>query len=124
MEFPHFKTAHLEEGPDIKLVPGGIQRGLRPVRLDANRGVDMDISCARYLKLPGLHLIEGKCQDENVFQKVCSLARKKKRPMVIGDCDDSKDHVLGELRRSSLWSRWVAVTSLKMVFATLWAGAP
>ncbi len=63
-------------------------------------GVDIDISRASDLKLPGLHLIEGKCQEENVFQKVASFARGK-RTMVIADCDHSKEHVLEELKRYS-----------------------
>jgi cephalosporin hydroxylase len=63
-------------------------------------GIDMDISRARDLKLPGLHLIEGTCQDESVFERVSDFARGK-RTMIIADCDHSRDHVLDELTRYS-----------------------
>jgi cephalosporin hydroxylase len=63
-------------------------------------GVDQDISRASDLKLPGLHLIQGKCQESSVFEKVSAFTRGK-RTMVIADCDHSRDHVLDELQRYS-----------------------
>jgi hypothetical protein len=63
-------------------------------------GVDVDTSRAADLNIPGLHLIQGSCQDQQVLQEVSALTLGR-RTMVIADCDHSGDHVLAELSRYS-----------------------
>ncbi len=63
-------------------------------------GVDIDTSRAVDLKISGLRLIQGSCQDEHVFREVSALTRGR-RTMVIADCDHRKDHVMAELARYS-----------------------
>jgi cephalosporin hydroxylase len=61
-------------------------------------GVDIDTSRAADLNIPGLHLIQGSCQDQSVLQEVSALTLGR-RTMVIADCDHSAHHVLAELSR-------------------------
>ncbi len=83
--------------------------------------VDIDTSRAADLKIPGLHLIQGSCQDEDVLTKVSALTRGR-RTMVIADCDHSGNHVLAELSSYSPWYQSAVTTLWKTGFATSWAG--
>jgi cephalosporin hydroxylase len=68
-------------------------------------GIDIDLSRAAGLRHPRVRLIEGNCVDSKTVEQVQRACRKRKT-MVIADCDHSKSHVLHEL---AIYSSLVSV---------------
>lgn len=68
-------------------------------------GVDTDLSRVADLQHPRIQLIGGGCLHPETIRQVTRMC-KKRRTMVIADCDHRKDHVLEELR---VYSRLVSV---------------